>query len=264
MKTAILNKIQYTLLTTIILGFVTTESAAQQVLQSGTVVYERKVNMHKVMDENNGGGDNQWVEMFKKNNPKFKITNFDLHFTDSTSTYLKSKEQPPEEPGRRGGGFMRGGEEDQDVTFKNMNSGAYVAQKQMFEKLILLQDTLPRLRWTLTKEFRQFAGYNCRKATTIMFDSVFVIAYYTDALACATGPQSLNGLPGVILCAHIPRIHTTYAAKEVKPLSISPADIAAPSKGNKHTYLSIVEKIASATEDWGKRWKGRIIWGFLL
>jgi GLPGLI family protein len=201
--------------------------------------------------------------MYKKNNPKFKVTNFDLHFTDSTSVYKKSKEQPPEDPGR-GGYFMRGGDEDQDITYKNYTTGKYIAQRQMFEKLVLLQDSLPQQKWTITKEYRQFAGYNCRKATTIMFDSVFVIAYYTDAIAANSGPQSLNGLPGLILCVHIPRTHTTYVAKEVKPLAIAATEIVPPSKGTKYNFTSIVEKLAEATEDWGKRWKGRIIWGFLL
>ncbi|MFM2385902.1 MAG: hypothetical protein RL660_659 [Bacteroidota bacterium] len=241
-----------------------TQLCAQQIINSGTILFERKVNMHKMMESYNQNEDQGWITRYKKENPKYAIVNFDLAFNDSISVYRKSKTQPPKDPNERGGFFFRGNDDEEYVMHKNLNTGKLVASKQVFEMLALVQDSIPKVEWKLTNEFKQFAGYNCRKATTMMFDTVFVIAYYTDAIACSSGPQSFAGLPGMVLCVHVPRTFTTYIAKEVNTTAVLPADLIPPSKGTKHTYRSLTKAVSEAANEWNKRWLSRTLWNMLM
>jgi GLPGLI family protein len=231
---------------------------AQEVLTSGTITFECKINMHKQLEERSG----EWVEMLKKQMPKYQISNYDLHFNNGSSIYKKSKEQP-EQP-TNNFRFMGGDDGEKNIVYKNYDSGTFVSQQFVFEKLILLQDSLPQMNWRITNEYKQFAGYNCRRATTMLFDSVFIIAYYTEALVTSSGPQSFNGLPGMIMCVHIPRTNTTYQAKKVEALVLKPEEFVAPVKGLPSTFRTITDKLTDVTKNWGKEWKNKVMWGLLM
>jgi GLPGLI family protein len=185
-----------------------------------------------------------------------------LSFNTTETMYKKSASQPSvADIGMMG---MMEADEDKNMVYKNYADNKLVAQKQMFEKLILLQDSLPKIEWKLMNEFKTIAGYNCRKATAIMMDSVYIIAYYTDAIYCSSGPESFNGLPGMIMGLHLPRLNTTYMAKNVAPLAPVAATFALPTKGTKYNYKDMVTKLSSALGDWGAKWKNKILWGMLL
>jgi GLPGLI family protein len=233
--------------------------SAQTVLQHGVVTYEKKTNLHKQMES---WGDNSWIDQMKKNLPKFKVENFDLQFAPTASTFKKSAEQPPADPRMRGG-FMGGDDDEKNVTYKSMDSNKIIAMKQVFEKLVLLKDTLPKMHWKITNEFKKIADYNCRKATTIIMDSIYVIAFYTDAIQCSSGPESLNGLPGMILGVVLPRMNTSYFAKSVTSHT-EPKLEPIPSKGKPYTYVQIIDQLNKSLDDWGKKWKSRSMWGILL
>jgi GLPGLI family protein len=251
---ATLNKIFFTA----VCSMLSLVSTAQEVLTSGTIVFERKVNMHKQFEDRSG----DWAEMIKKQMPKYQLTNFDLHFDGPISIYKKSKKQPEQPTNNMR--FFGGDDDEKNIVYKNYDSNKFISQQQVFEKLILLQDSLPRTKWHVTNEFRQFAGYNCRKATTTMFDSVYIIAYYTEALASSSGPQSFNGLPGMIMCVHIPRTNTTYQAKSVELLAIKKEEFVPPIKGSVSNFKSITDKLVDVTKNWGKEWKNKVMWGLLL
>jgi GLPGLI family protein len=54
-----------------------------------------------------------------------------------------------------------------------------------------------KIEWKLSpNETREFAGFMCRKATGVIFDSVYVFAFYTDEITVSGGPMGLHGLPG--------------------------------------------------------------------
>ena len=61
-------------------------------------------------------------------------------------------------------------------------------------------------------------------------DSVYVIAFYTDQITTTGGPESFNGLPGMILGVAIPRINTTWFATKLELVEVKPQDLIAPIK----------------------------------
>lgn len=240
---------------------ITTAAFAQKkIITTGTIRFEGKVNMHKMLD--GFGSNNPWAEEQKKRIPKYKITNYDLYFNTDESLFKKSKEQPPVDTKRMG---MMQVDDDKNETYKNIAKDSIVATKQIFEEFTLIQDKLITAEWKLTNEYRTIAGFNCRRATTIIMDSLFIVAFYTDAITTQSGPEGLNGLPGMILGCAIPRLNLTYFATTVDELTDNRELIKAPSKGKKTDYKKLEAQIAEATKQWGKWGGGRsTIWGFML
>jgi GLPGLI family protein len=249
-----MNK-KYSLAITILFAFANMQ--AQSIIENGLIKFEKKVNLHKQME----GWSDTWSEAMKKNIPKYQIINFELQFTTTASIYKKSKEQPLADPRIRNS-FMSN-EEDKNVVYKNIETQQIISQKQVFEKMLLLKDTLPKINWKITNEFKKIADKNCRKATAIVLDSIFIIAFYADDIICSSGPESLNGLPGMILGAVIPRMNVSYFATSITPYT-APVLEETPTKGTAYTYKQLIEKLDKSLDDWGKKWKMRTIWDMLL
>jgi GLPGLI family protein len=270
------NRLQY--LFVLLSVCITFCSNAQSVINSGTIVFEKKVNLHKKFE----GVNDERAEMMKKFMPKHKITNFDLQFNNNISVWTKSAKQPaegpsqgmrpprggggPGGPGGFGGGMMfRGGGDDDDknMIYKLIAQDSIYSSKAVFEKTMLLKDSLPKMKWTITNEFRKIANINCRRATTIVMDSIYVIAFYADEINCSSGPESFHGLPGMILGLVIPRINTTYFATSVIASDFN-ALTERPTKGEAHTYKTLFEVLNNAGSGWGKKWKNGMVWQFML
>ncbi len=95
----------------------------------------------------------------------------------------------------------------------------------MYGSSIIVQDSIKNIQWKLSNETRMIAGFNCRKATGKIFDSVYVFAFYTDEILIPGGPASINGLPGTILGVTIPRLFTSWIATKVSVTSVAENDI---------------------------------------
>jgi GLPGLI family protein len=240
--------------------FLLLQIKAQQIITTGVIKFERKTNVHKQLDEM--GWNAGWIEEMKKKVPKYQITNFDLLFNNATSIYKKGEVQPSSTGAEAMMGMQP--DEDKNIVYKNIDSNKLVSQKQFFEKLISIQDSLPKMNWHFTNEYKMIAGYNCRKATAISLDSVFVIAYYTDAITTDSGPENFNGLPGMILGVHLPRLATTYMAKSIEIINVKQDQLLIPTKGAKYTFKDLAAKINSSMSDWGNKMKDRILWSYLL
>ncbi len=245
----------------IIFMLVLTNINAQSIITQGKITFEEKLNMHKSMEDWSGG--NSWAEEMKKRMPKYKLKNYDLLFNASASYYIKSKVQPEQD--LKAFGFMQQ-DNPNDAIYKNLDSGSIIMEKQVFESKMLITDSLPKANWKLTNEFRKIADYNCRKATTIIMDSLYVIAFYTDAITCNSGPNTLNGLPGMIMGIVVPRLHLNVFATKVEPMADITDKIIVPAKGKKETFNSAGNKLGEAVKDWGRggNAKARILWSMLL
>lgn len=79
---------------------------------------------------------------------------------------------------------------------------------------IYIQDSIMPVKWKITNEYREIAGYSCRRANGVILDSVYVVAFYTDQIPTSGGPGTVHGLPGMILGLVVPEQHyNIYATK---------------------------------------------------
>jgi GLPGLI family protein len=139
---------------------------------------------------------------------------------------------------------------DKNVVFNNYKTGQTISQKPIFEKTFLLEDSLLNIRWKITNDTRRIAGFECRKAVGILFDTVAVFAFYTDELTISGGPEGIHGLPGMILGMGIPRLHTTWFATKVQVVDVNTKTLAPAAKGEKVNRKTMFEAMDKVLSDW--------------
>ncbi len=126
-------------------------------------------------------------------------------------------------------------------------------QKNLNGSNLNVEDNIPAMEWKLTNESRMIAGFNCRKAVSVIFDSVYVFAFYTDEIMISGGPSSINGLPGMILGVTIPRLYTSWIATKVMLTGVNESVIKPVTAKKYFTRQTLKETIDERTKDW-YRW----------
>ena len=197
-------------------------------------------------------------EMIKKA-PVNVVDQFVLQFNMTESNYSFDKKKDD-------GQFRMWGSDDvgmKNIVYKNFKSREQRSLKQFYDSDFLLLDSIKNFNWKLTSEFRDIAGYECRKATTIINDSLYVIAFYTDDIICSTGPEGFSGLPGTILGIVMPRLYCTWFATSVEGFCDENREILKPVKGKKSTQ-SDLEAILKDKFSKHKKWYQSMVWNLVI
>ncbi len=219
-------------------------------ISKGKIEFERTTN---VWAEFKG----TFAEQMKKAIPQYQKSYFNYEFDGNKSIY-----QPGRESDSKINSFFGAPSTDNEV-YSDYTTKKSIAHKNVFEKSFLIEDSLRNATWKITNDFREIAGFNCRRATTIIMDSVFVVAFYTDEIMIPGGPESFNGLPGMILGLVINRLHTTWYATKVEVNSVNVKDIIPPTKGKKTTNNEVLETLKKSLSDWGD-YAARNIWAIMI
>jgi GLPGLI family protein len=229
--------------------------AQAKMISFGKIEYEKKVNMHKFME------DNSWTRELKDRMPAYQVTYFNLYF-DSTSSLFKAGKENPDDKWKSMWG-QSGSEEN--VTYQNFNSGTITALKQVFEKKFLVEDSLLSIEWRITDETRTIAGFDCRKAVGKMFDSLYVVAFYTDQIVTPAGPEQYNGLPGTILGLAFPRFYTTWFATKVELVQPKPEELKPPvAKATKINRKELMARVVNVFEWGSEEERQKYFWNTVL
>ncbi|MCU0373817.1 MAG: GLPGLI family protein [Chitinophagaceae bacterium] len=230
--------------------------------KEGKITYEQKINVHKRMPPE--------AEQFKAMVPEFQTNMLELYFTPTQSLFKPAKQQgdqlPTPEGGGPGGGgrFMRFGGGDNAETFRDYENEMVIESRELGPKRYLIEDSLRPLKWKLEEETMTINGFVCKKATTtiqgfgmgnfrqggggqgggggrrdstitrMLNEKQQVVAWYTEQIETAAGPDNYFGLPGLILYLDIDNGTIVYSPKKLEPLSKDVA-VKAPTKGNKIT-----------------------------
>ena len=235
-----------------IITLIAISANAQQFINNGMIEYEVRINNHRMF------GDGLFAEMFKDKMPNFSTTYYKLTFNDNKSIYkydrLNEKDKLP---------WGSNNAED-NVWYNDFNSNTRVNQKSVFGDIYILSDSLMNLDWKLMpNETREIAGFICRKAQAVIFDSVYVFAFYTDEITVSGGPMGIHGLPGMILGITIPRMFTSWIATKLQVNGVNTNIIAAPTKGKKKPATELEASVRKATKDWGT-WGQQSVWNIFL
>ncbi len=212
---------------------------AQVFIEKGMIEYQVVTNNHKAM------GEGSWADMFKDKIAKLSTSYYQLTFDSEKSIYLfNRKDEKTKSP------WGNDGSED-NTWYNDYSNEKFVQQKSVFGETYILTDSLKKINWKITNESRMIAGFNCRKAVGILFDSVYVFAFYTDEIKVSGGPMSLHGLPGMILGITIPRMFSSWVASKLEINGVNYNKIIAPTKGKKKRATELQETVVKATKDWG-------------
>jgi GLPGLI family protein len=228
-----------------------TLSNAQQFINSGSIEFEVRTNNHKIF------GDGIWADMARERFPQFSLNYYKFNFNDNKSVYKfdRSDEKTKMPWGR---------ENEDNIWYNDYSTNTYVDQKFVFDNTYLLSDSLLKIDWKLVpNETRDIAGFNCRKAVGVVFDSVYVFAFYTDEITISGGPMGISGLPGMILGITVPRMYTSWVATSVQLGGFDVKKIAPPTKGKKKIGSELKGTVQKATKDWGN-WGQQAVWSIFL
>jgi GLPGLI family protein len=223
--------------------------SAQELMLQGKITFERKENMHKLIDDEIAAAKDPspWYTEMRKIAPKYRTDIFQLTFNTKQSLYkLITEDDIPFNQRWFRVAFS-------NTVWSDFEKHRFVSDKMVYEKGYRIEDSLPQLQWKLTDEYREILGKTCRKATTILFDSVYIIAFYTDEIPVSGGPENFQGLPGMILGIVIPRIHYTYFATQIQSQLVEEKDLQLPAVKRKTILVSIKEfkeKMLAAFSDW--------------
>ncbi|KGE13989.1 GLPGLI family protein [Sphingobacterium deserti] len=204
----------------------------------GKIRFEREVYLRARIREmsNKASGENRGMMMRYNSNvndiPEKNSSFFMLQF-DETTTLMSAVEEETAattstpsrgqsrggrrpsngRPERMGRSAMRGGSPDK-IFHQNLAKGSSLLQMELDEKY-LLEDSLQQITWRFTDEYREIAGYECRRVNGATPDSLYIVAFYTDQIPVSGGPALVHGLPGMILGLAIPEMHINYWAQKV-------------------------------------------------
>ena len=246
----------------IIAVFAVSICSAQQFISKAVIEYEVKSNIRKTL------GNNIYDNMLKDNLPQFKTGYYTYTFSENKSLYKfdhwdLSVKIPD---------FLKKSDEE-TVWYSDFNNSLLNMQKNIAGSNLNVQDSMPVMQWKLSNENRVIAGFNCRKATAVIFDSVYVFAFYTDEIMIPGGPCSINGLPGMILGVTIPRLYTSWIATKVMLNGVNESVIKPIEAKKYYTIKSMKALINERTKDWYgmgensnevKQQKARFEWLLLL
>ncbi|MET0635205.1 MAG: GLPGLI family protein [Chitinophagaceae bacterium] len=245
------------LLIQFVILFATVSNAQTVFIDRGRIEFERKTNVHRL---NFTGETGSWVEGFKKMIPQFRSDYFNLVFTPGKTLYNPGRESD----NRQMDQFFSNPALDNTV-YTDLNSAITTSNKSVFEAKFLLTDSIVRRQWRIEPETRTIAGFECRKAVTTICDSVVVVAFYTDQITTAGGPESFSGLPGMILGLAIPRLYTTWFATRVETITTTDeSKIQPPTRGKKANTVDMTATIMAGIKNWGTKYIDRSIWSVTL
>lgn len=219
----------------------------------GKAVYESKTLMKMDFSGRNIPEDRKQmiIERMKKAGEK----TFILSFNQVESLY--KEEVKLEQPGRARGGmrFRMMGTGGEDY-YKNVKDGTYAVKQDLFGKIFLVNDSLPKLLWKMSGETKQIGKYTAFKATAIktvkrpnmsaLFNrnennkgnefiekEVEIIAWYSMDIPVNQGPANFWGLPGLIL--EVSDDVTSILCSQIVMNPKEKIEIKAPSKGKEVT-----------------------------
>ena len=207
------------------------------------VEFEKTTSVRQLMKDLQEGSS--WYEQNKDRYPVSMLSYYD--FTGDTT---KSLYQPGKDVAVDPRSWYRP-VGDKNVVYTDYKKGISISQKPVFEETFLIEDSLAKIKWKLTNDVRNIAGYDCRKAVGILNDSIAIFAFYSEELLINGGPEGIQGLPGMILGMGIPRLHATWFATKVEVFDVKMNKVNPATKGKKVSREALMQTLGKLAKDWG-------------
>ena len=250
---------------------------AQDFQGVATYKTQRKLDI-KIDSTQVGGGEmqKQIMDMLKKEFQKTYILSFDKN----TSIY---KEDEALAAPSAGGAMMvvssLGGS---GTLFKDIKNQSFTNQLETFGKQFVIKDRLKPIKWVLHSETKNIGNYTCYKATytkeieemsmmtfssseddnkgedsneLLEMKTTTVTAWYTPQIPVSNGPESYQGLPGLILEVNDGELTILCSKITLNPKKI--LEIAEPKKGKEVTQQEYDDIMEKKMEEMSEQYRGR-------
>ena len=249
---------------------------AQDFQGVATYKTQRKLDL-KIDSTQVGGGEmqKQIMDMLKK---EFLKT-FILTFDKNTSVYKEDEALAPPSTGSRMVFISSDG--GSDVLFKDIKNQSITNQKETFGKQFIIKERLKPIEWELHSDTKNIGNYTCYKATytkeieesMMTFSSsgeeqreeepttapvmktITVTAWYTPQIPVSNGPESYQGLPGLILEVNDGDLTILCSKITINPKKA--IEISEPKKGKQVTQEEYDSIMLKKMEEMSEQYRGR-------
>ena len=198
----------------------------------GVVTYTETIKMKIEVPE----GMNE--EEFRKMVPSEQKASKILVFNAQESLY---SDAPDQAPGGTDATFNSDTEDgDLQMNFKierpenhqyrDIANGKRIESTEFFGRFFLINEEPKRMKWKVSAEQKQLAGYLCQKAV-LQDTSRQVEAWFTPQIPVSIGPGEFADLPGMILELSMNNGDRTVVAEKVELKTLDKKAIEKPTKG---------------------------------
>jgi GLPGLI family protein len=156
-----------------------------------------------------------------------------------------------------------GGPATDNIVLTDFRTDTVKANKNIFDQKFFVTDSIRMMDWKERDEIRTIAGYKCHKAVGRICDTVYVVAFYTEDIPLAGGPEMFGGLPGMIMELAIPRLHTTWVATKVELTAPAQSVFTIQEKGKNVNEKELADKVYDSFRKWGSMASRNIWWTVL-
>lgn len=236
---------------TLLITAISAKAQHARFVSEGVIEFEKKINMHakikKSIDKENESYMSKVYDQYVKTQPQFTTLKSNLIFAADKSLYSPV----PVTVTAQNSMYGDPNTNQPNVVFTDFSAGSSAVQKKVFEETYLIKDNIRHIKWKLTGETREIAGYQCRRANGVMLDSIYVVAFYTDEITVSGGPESFSGLPGMILGVALPYENVTWFATLVSDKMVDKNVLKAPAKGKLMSNKDLMIKLDDLVKRWG-------------
>ena len=118
--------------------------------------------------------------------------------------------------------------------YRDIANGKRIESTEFFGRFFLIKEEPKRMKWKVSAEEKQIAGYRCQKAV-LQDTSRQVEAWFTSQIPVSIGPGEFADLPGMILELSMSNGDRTLVADKVELKALEPKAIEKPTKGKSVT-----------------------------
>lgn len=203
-------------------------------VKEGKIIYEQKVDMYRRIPEEN--------QQLRSMVPQFRTSKFELLFADNQSLFKSIEEETDMTEQNNGGVVIRMGGSAENEYYKNFTTQKAIEIRELMDELYLVEDSIRSLKWKLEDgKTKTILGYTCKKATGKTERGSDIVAWYSEEIPVAAGPEQFNGLPGVILGIDANKGEIVFTAIALDKKQDA-KNVKAPTKGKKITNTEYAAK----------------------
>jgi len=203
-------------------------SRAQQT--SGLITYEQTLSL---AIENTKDMPEGLADMLSKPQKTEKV----LFFSASAALYENKEKDNKDQSEELTEGDMKiniSRAAPEEKTYLDLQAKKEIAEKDLMGRKFLVTGPLNTLSWKMTGRQKKILDRSCMEAFADKGEGDSVTVWYTPDIPVSAGPETLSGLPGMILEAHIGK-HLHLLATRIEEDPSGGKKIKEPAKGKKIT-----------------------------
>jgi len=233
---------------TFLLSLFLSSAYAQSPVKGGKINYKETIQLQMNFDS-----DDPRMAEIKAMMPSSSSSEKELKFSETQSLYTNAEKSAKDEKQITTGENVTMSfnmEQPENIIFYDFTNEETLQQRSFMGRTFLVEGQTAN-KWKISGEQKEILGYKCTKA--VLDDTTATSVWFTSEIAAFTGPDTYNGLPGLIL--EVEKKDRTIVATNIEVGTIE--SFAAPEKGKKVSVKQFNKIMAKKFEEMQAEFGGK-------